>query len=163
MGTHFIFRMEGTEYKGMRMHSGLYSAVVATVDAYKKRDFPYLLAGNTSKKRIIGTEQVAGFKEDLFEAGKIILTYPLLNYEGADDKTVILEDEFTAPQLAVRLATAIKLCDICIRDNKGVDIKIEDGSFDHISLSLEQVVHERDKNWAYLPDAKTVFDYHIRH
>jgi len=163
MGKHFVFKIHGTEYEGMRMSTGLYSSIIATTGIHKQREFPYLLAENTFKRRNINFDEIRNFRNDLFEAGKIVLTYPLLNYDCSGSKEVIaLEKTFTSPQLAVHIATAINLCDDAILRKKGLTIREEDGNPDHIKLTLEKKIIERENNWIYLPNAQSVFDYKTR-
>src|SRR3989344_5722657 len=132
MGQHFVFRIQNTEYEGMRMPSGLYSAIVATIDMHKQKEFPYLLSDNTFKRRTIRANHVGDFRNELSEAGQIVLANQLVNCDYSDNKEVLaLERTFTSPQLAVRIATAIELCDDAISRKKGLNIRIEDGSPDH--------------------------------
>jgi hypothetical protein len=160
MGTHYVFRIEDTKNKGMRMIYSLYETIVLTTAHHSEEGkFPQLLAGNTYKGRKIGAARVPDFKEELSGAGEIVLAHRLLGYDPRNDQVVILERNHTAPEAAVHLATLIELCDDCISQNKGLSVRKEDSSPDHRRLSLEKEVDLRISNWLYLAGAKTVFHY----
>ncbi|MDP3027671.1 MAG: hypothetical protein Q8N63_08250 [Nanoarchaeota archaeon] len=157
MANHYVFRMQGTQDQGMRISELLYSAIVDTTEFHAEEKFPYLLARNSLNDRAIMRGKVRGFKQDIENAGKIILAHPLLEYLSKD--TFVLAKRVSNHEAAVHLATLLELCDICIGGKKGINIKIEDGNPSHYALSLRAKLTERLLAWDYPASAKTLADY----
>ena len=160
MGTHYVFRMQGEEHEGFRIGSQMYNSLIATVNHYKREKFPNLLAKNTFKPRIIEAYKIPYFKREIENAGKIILTKPLLNYHPTQNNgSLILENQLTAPQIAVRLVAAAGLCNKCKNQKEAITIGVEEGSPDHANLKLDKLIRIRELEWIYPVNAKHLFDY----
>jgi hypothetical protein len=164
MGEYYVFRIQGTEYEGMRMPSGLYTAIVSTADMFSRGAFPHLQINNNHRDKFINEEYIESYKKELNEAGGIILNNPLIQYfeEKDGSRIELLENIFTPTRTAIALATAIELCDICIARNKGLKINVENSNPNHDNLSLEKIMNEREHSWMYPVDAKSVMDYIVR-
>ena len=167
MGEYGIFRINGTDYEGMRMPSGLYHAIVATTETFAKETpaktkFPFLLSEKYD--RFINEYSMEQFRQELDEAGQIILQNPLVQkgHDKDHNETIVLENIFTSSRAAVNIATLIELCDAGIKRGKGLRINFESGTPDLTNLSMERTVLERENNWGYPLDATSVLhDYNI--
>ena len=163
MTEHFVFKIEGTEYDGMRIPSRLYSAIVASVEKYGEstaRNFNYLLSKNTFEPRKISVMNNR-FRDELIHAGNIILKNPVLNvYISKNNKqNYVLENEYTATKIALNLLVATELCDDAKSKEKSINITLEDANPNHAKLTLEKTLRSRYESLVYSPDADSIFDY----
>ncbi|MGV8172215.1 MAG: hypothetical protein ACP5OA_06005 [Candidatus Woesearchaeota archaeon] len=162
MGSYYIFRVQGSEDEGMKFPQGLYTAIISTADKFAGAGaFPHLLAHNKYSNRFINDDQIESFKQELDQAGSIILTNPLIQYSEDNEnyRMELHENIFTPTRAAIAIATAMELCDICIKRNKGIKINIETGNTNHFNLSLEKRLSDREYSWVYPLEATSVMDY----
>jgi hypothetical protein len=164
MGLYYVFRVQGTKDEGMRIPLGLYTAIISTAENLARGGFPILLAHNKYDNRFINEDQIEPFKKELDGVGTIVLTNPLIQYleDNEGNRTELLENIFTPTRAAIALATAMDLCDICLKRSKSIKINLEDANPDHYRLSLEEKLNHREYSWMYPVEATSLTDYVTR-
>ena len=161
MANYYVFRVKGSTNDGLRIQSGLYDAILATTSEFARRKFPHLLEKNDYKNKFINENQLEEFREELEEAGKIILENPLVQYalDNKKEEITALENIFTNTRAAINIATLMELCDRCIKHNNPMIISIENAKPEHERLSLEKKLSEMEYKYGYELGATSVRDY----
>jgi hypothetical protein len=145
MKSYYVLRMEGKLYEGMRIPVGLYHAITTTVRKHTcaQGNFEILLADTDSIK--IGAGGVRNFREELGNAGNMILQNKLVTTRIQKGKTeTVLEPDYTPHKAAVHILTAIELCKLCEEKKKGLEIKVEKGGPYNNKMTFDKKVKDAD-------------------
>jgi len=143
METYYVLRMEGKLYEGMRIPVGLYIAITTTVRKHTDAEgnFGILLANTDSINVLAGG--IRGFREELGNAGSIIIRNKLVTTRTQKGKMeIVLEPEYTPHKAAVHILTAIELCKLCEEKKKGLEIRVENAGSQNNKMTFDQKVKD---------------------